>query len=298
MSPIRSDGEEKALEAAIEIRDDGPHSKNHKKYAFLYEAYEPKIWWFEIFECFRRLSLTAGLIMLRPGTAIQISTSMVLCLISMRVYAYAQPYISDRDDILAEIMQWQIFFTMFGSLLMKVDLTDEGADKDMFGTLLLFVNAVGPSMLVCNSIYNGDMKAKLFGKIAKMKGQLEKAQKFLFCFKGRIGAAIAMIEEKESGVESELGKKRGQRPDKYGVESTLKEWQSAKEEEERGKRLKEEAAEGEDGGEVGVGEVGGGSVEMVTNTTTVSTNPAANNEVEFTTIEEIGEEEEGGVRKK
>ncbi|GMH70463.1 hypothetical protein TL16_g05416 [Triparma laevis f. inornata] len=238
-----SDGEEKALEAAIKIRDDGPHSKNHKKYAFLYEAYEPKIWWFEIFECFRRLSLTAGLIMLRPGTAIQISTSMVLCLISMRVYAYAQPYISDRDDILAEIMQWQIFFTMFGSLLMKVDLTDEGADKDMFGTLLLFVNAVGPSMLVCNSIYNGDMKAKLFGKIAKMKGQLEKAQKFLFCFKGRIGAVITMIEEKESGVESELGKKRGQRPDKYGVESTLKEWQSAKEGEERKKRLKEEAVE-------------------------------------------------------
>ncbi|GMI07273.1 hypothetical protein TrVE_jg10655 [Triparma verrucosa] len=282
-----ADGEERALSTAIKIRDDGPHSKNHKKYAFLYEAYEPKCWWFEIFECFRRLGLTAGLIMLRPGTAIQIATSMVLCLLSMRVYAYAQPYISDRDDILAEIMQWQIFFTMFGSLLMKVDLSEEGAGKDVFGTLLLFVNAVGPGMLVCNSIYNGDMKAKLFAKIAKAKGQLEKAQKILFCFKGRIGAVIAMIEEKESGLDSELGKKRGLRPEKYDVKDTLKDWQKQeeeKEEKEREKKLEEEAEEG--GGE--------GNVEMTTvNSTTATTNPTNNeinnnnNAVEFTAIEEI-----------
>ena len=43
-----------AQDEAIAIRDDGPHSKRHKKYAFLYESYEPKCWWFELFECFRR----------------------------------------------------------------------------------------------------------------------------------------------------------------------------------------------------------------------------------------------------
>ena len=43
-----------AIAEAIKIRYDGPHSKRHKKYAFLYESYEPKCWWFELFECFRR----------------------------------------------------------------------------------------------------------------------------------------------------------------------------------------------------------------------------------------------------
>jgi len=29
-----------------------------QKIAFLWDSYEPRIWWFEIFDCVRRLSLT------------------------------------------------------------------------------------------------------------------------------------------------------------------------------------------------------------------------------------------------
>ena len=54
--------EEKALAVAIEIRDKGPHRHEHKRLAFLYEEYEPGRWWFEVFECFRRLILTAGVL--------------------------------------------------------------------------------------------------------------------------------------------------------------------------------------------------------------------------------------------
>jgi hypothetical protein len=99
--------EEDGLKEAIRLRDEGPNIKSHRKYAFLYEAYEPKCWWFEIFECVRRLSLTAGVIMLKPGSVIQIVISMLLCLLSMRIYAGASPYISDRDDILAEVRSTQ-----------------------------------------------------------------------------------------------------------------------------------------------------------------------------------------------
>ena len=192
--------EEKALEMSIQIRDNGPYAKEHSKYSFLYEAYEPKCWWFEIFDTYRRLTLTAGLILLRPGTVLQIVFSMIICLISMRVYAGSDPYIKDRDDTLAEIMQWQIFFTMLAALLLKVDITGEGVSEDDFGQMLVYINMVGPAMLFCHSVFYGDKKSEAKERFEKLKAKAERVP----CCGRAIGAKIAVTEAKLEEKEKQM----------------------------------------------------------------------------------------------
>jgi len=80
--------------------------------SFLYRAYEPQCYWFEVVETLRRLLLTGGLLFLNPGTGGQIAASMVMCLGAMRIYAGYKPFIEDSNDVLAETAQWQLFFTM------------------------------------------------------------------------------------------------------------------------------------------------------------------------------------------
>ena len=73
--------------------------------------YEPNVWWFEVFETCRRLLLKGGQVLLNPGTPSQIVLNMIVCLFSMKVYAVYMPFVNSKSDRLAEIVQWQLFFT-------------------------------------------------------------------------------------------------------------------------------------------------------------------------------------------
>ena len=239
-------GEEEGMQEAIRIRDEGPHSHKHSKFAFLYEAYEPKCWWFEIFETVRRLVLTAGMVVLVPGSPLQIAISMILCLISMRVYAMYSPFISARDDVLAEIMQWQIFFTMFAALLMKTagdSLGAQGATEHGFGILLLVVNGVGPAMLLGNSVLNGDFRMKILTALTKQKESLKKLAEKCKCCAGSIGAAIGALEGVEGlEVEMEERMKKG-RPAELELEFTMAGWQKIKTEKDEATEKEKQEAE-------------------------------------------------------
>ncbi|GMI45467.1 hypothetical protein TrCOL_g8538 [Triparma columacea] len=104
---------------------------------FLYETYEPRCWWFEVFETIRRLMLTGGLVLFNPGTAGQCVTALLIALMSMRVYAGYKPFIDDKHDTLAEAAQWQLYFTLLGSLCVRVNIyTETKQDKERFGDLL------------------------------------------------------------------------------------------------------------------------------------------------------------------
>ena len=79
-----------AMRRAVEERTRLENDKGEKDLlalSFLYSAYEPKYWFFEIVETLRKLILTGGLIYLGPGTRFQIILSMVICLVSLRIFA-------------------------------------------------------------------------------------------------------------------------------------------------------------------------------------------------------------------
>jgi hypothetical protein len=80
--------EEKALKEALELR--AANEEEHqslKALSFLYGSYEPKYWWFEVFETLRKLALTGFLVFLAPGTAAQVTISIFMCMGAMRIYA-------------------------------------------------------------------------------------------------------------------------------------------------------------------------------------------------------------------
>jgi len=66
--------------------------------------------------------LTAVLSTIKPGTSEQSVLSVLLGLFFIKMYSFYLPYINDTDDIIAEVGQFQIFFTYFGALIQQNSL--------------------------------------------------------------------------------------------------------------------------------------------------------------------------------
>ncbi|GMI51691.1 hypothetical protein TeGR_g9851 [Tetraparma gracilis] len=153
----KEEGKKMALvEREQNVKDD----ESLEKLEFLYKMYEPKAWWFEIFETCRRLMLTGGIIFLNPGTASQIVMSMVICLGAMRVYAGVRPFIDHNDDVLAEAAQWQLFFTMFAALAIKVQLDGETLqDRLYFDVAIIVLQFLAPTVLIMRYYFSEEMQS-------------------------------------------------------------------------------------------------------------------------------------------
>mmetsp|Transcript_4762 Transcript_4762/g.8844 ORF Transcript_4762/g.8844 Transcript_4762/m.8844 type:complete len:199 (-) Transcript_4762:32-628(-) len=103
--------------------------------------YEPWCYNFEVIETARKLFLTGGLIFFNPGTGSQIVVSMLMCLGSIRTYAYYSPFVDPKTDIIAEVAQWSLFFVMFGALLVRLNIDGESLqDRGYFDKVLVIVN--------------------------------------------------------------------------------------------------------------------------------------------------------------
>ena len=92
------------------------------KTAFLWDEYHNKYWWFEVFDCARRLSQTGLLIFTFRGQTSQVVVAMIISAISVVLYVNWKPYVKRTDNHLAIISQMAIFFTLFATLLTKVEL--------------------------------------------------------------------------------------------------------------------------------------------------------------------------------
>ena len=90
-----------------------------KEIGFLHKAYEGEFWYWEIIETARRLLLTAVVSVTSPGTVEQIIFGIFLSLIFAALYAHFKPFMDDKLDWLQEIAQYQVFFTLFISLLIR-----------------------------------------------------------------------------------------------------------------------------------------------------------------------------------
>jgi hypothetical protein len=111
---------------------------------FLTNAYEPQMYWFEVFECIRRLMLSSMLIMIKPGTAAQIVVAILVCLLGIKFYSYYNPFVEDSDDHMAEAAQWQTFCVFFAALLLRVDHAGDSPESQMLlGVFLIIIVSTG-----------------------------------------------------------------------------------------------------------------------------------------------------------
>lgn len=129
---------EQALREALEERvKNEEKDPTLKALSFLYGNYEPKYWWFEVFESLRKLSLTGFLVFVAPGSAAQVLFSLIICFVALLVYRDCKPFTSESTDGLNSATQLQLYFTLLGALAIKVNLDGEKLqDKGYFDVIL------------------------------------------------------------------------------------------------------------------------------------------------------------------
>ena len=80
-------------------------------------GYELRMYWFEIFECVRKILLVGLPIFFPAGSPAQLIFGLIICFLSYGAYCVCAPYIKDEDDFLAQVAQVVIFFSLVSSLV-------------------------------------------------------------------------------------------------------------------------------------------------------------------------------------
>jgi hypothetical protein len=106
---------------------------------FLYESYKPQYWYFEIVETGRRLMLTGVLSVAGEGTSGQVVFGILLAVLYTKIYGYYQPYELQETSVVAELAQYQIFFSFFGTLVVQNALL-EPFYNSLIGGLMIVLN--------------------------------------------------------------------------------------------------------------------------------------------------------------
>jgi hypothetical protein len=94
--------------------------KELEQISMLYDAYKPRRWYFEIFDCARRLSLGAIPVFIFRGSVMQVIIIMLVSLASVGILHQFEPYISTSDNQLALVAQWSITLVLFSCLIIQV----------------------------------------------------------------------------------------------------------------------------------------------------------------------------------
>jgi hypothetical protein len=117
-------------------------SSRAHRLAFLWDAYEPQYWYWEVVETTRRLMLTAVLSVCGAGTAAQSLLAVLLGVVYIKVYGYYAPYEQTDDDIIAEVGQFQIYFSFLGALIRQKELLGHQWNEAVSATLIVVNTAV------------------------------------------------------------------------------------------------------------------------------------------------------------
>jgi hypothetical protein len=91
----------------------------------------------------RRLLLTGAIVFIAPGTAAQAAVACVFSVFSIIIALYCQPHADTLDGRIYTVGTAIIFLSMFLSLAMKANVSNEtDYSQDVFGVVLVVLNAV------------------------------------------------------------------------------------------------------------------------------------------------------------
>jgi hypothetical protein len=112
---------------------------------FLWKAYRPEFWYWEVIETTRKLMLTAVLSVCSPGSSQQAVLGVLMSYGYIRLYGYCSPYDEEAENVLAETGQMQILFTFFVTMVLQQNMlgdawnTTLGAFLTVFNLTLIFL---------------------------------------------------------------------------------------------------------------------------------------------------------------
>ena len=130
-------------------------------------GYEYRVYWFEIFECMRKLALTCLPQLLEPGSIDQLVVTLLMSFCTFSMYVAYAPYEDDDNDQLSIVCQSIIFFTLLSGVVMACSTSASYVD------ILLPVCIVVPLLYV---VFVKTGLAALWTSLKKKYGSKKKGQ--------------------------------------------------------------------------------------------------------------------------
>jgi hypothetical protein len=93
---------------------------------FLWEPYKKEYWWWEVFETLRRLAMTGLLSTIDPGSFTQISSGLMMGVVSTFLLTWFQPYAETRDNVIAALSGLLLVLTFLSAFLIASQKLVEG----------------------------------------------------------------------------------------------------------------------------------------------------------------------------
>ncbi|GMH94871.1 hypothetical protein TrST_g7752 [Triparma strigata] len=143
---INPEVESKSMEDQMTKREKDP---SIKILSFLWISYKPECWWFEIFECARRLLMTGGLVFIDQGSPLQVSCGLTITFFSLFCICWFKPYVTKRDNLLASFQQVNQFLVLIAVMLILTKSNGGFSDDGMAYMMIFLYSASGISLLVC-----------------------------------------------------------------------------------------------------------------------------------------------------
>ena len=113
-----------------------------KAYRFLWGAYKPSRYYYEVMECGRRVVLTAVAVFILPRSTEQIAIVLFLVVVFVFISESIAPFQSAGDTSLYRWGNAIIVTSMYAAFLLKVDLAEEGTRMASAITILLIAGNV------------------------------------------------------------------------------------------------------------------------------------------------------------
>ena len=114
----------------------------------LIDGYDMDCYWFEIFQCVRKLALVGVPVFFDVGSVSQSTYGLLISFLSFGMYTAYHPYTQASNDRLEQITQIQIFFTLLMSIVLRSrvgEVTSEGTASNV--DILLSITSFLPMIL-------------------------------------------------------------------------------------------------------------------------------------------------------
>ena len=113
----------------------------------LISGYRLKCFWFEIFECVRKLALVCMPVWFPAGSGAQLIFGIIVCFGTFGVYMLLNPYVSVGEDRLAQLCQTQIFLVLVLSLSLRQSQEDKSEAEEHNIDVALTVLIIAPIVM-------------------------------------------------------------------------------------------------------------------------------------------------------
>jgi len=101
-------------------KDKLKHQEELPKYMVnLIKPYDFRSYWFETFECLRKIALTGITIFFVQGSVEQLVCALIMCVFLSWVQHNNKPYRSEEDDILAAVCQGSVFMIIVSRIILQ-----------------------------------------------------------------------------------------------------------------------------------------------------------------------------------